>query len=88
MKCEAGPTENLGNGQLKFAGKAMDQIVLCAINTVRVFMESVVIYLVDCRMWPVSDIRFVDGQLFREVVAIKEIMITSFDKLECVDKFC
>jgi len=32
--------------------------------------------------------RCVDGQLFREVVARKEIMISSHDKLECVDKFC
>jgi len=30
----------------------------------------------------------VDGQLFQKVVAMKEIMISSLDKLECVDKFC
>jgi len=30
----------------------------------------------------------VDGQLFRNLVAMNEIMISSFDKLECLDKFC
>jgi len=30
----------------------------------------------------------VDEQLFQEDVAMKEIMTTSLDKLECVDKFC
>jgi len=34
-----------------------------------------------CRRW-------VDGQLFREVVVMKEIMISSLDKLECVDNSC
>jgi len=32
--------------------------------------------------------RYVDGQLFREVVAMNEIMMCSLDKFECVDKFC
>jgi len=32
--------------------------------------------------------RCVDGQLFREVVAIKEIMVSLLGKLECVDLFC
>jgi len=32
--------------------------------------------------------RCVDGQLFREVVTIKEIMISSLHKLECAGKFC
>jgi len=31
--------------------------------------------------------RCVDGQLFQEVVAMKEIKISSLDKLECVNKF-
>jgi len=31
--------------------------------------------------------RCVYGQLFREVVDMKEIMISSPDKLECIDKF-
>jgi len=30
--------------------------------------------------------RCVDGQLFQEVVAMKEIMISSLDKLECINK--
>jgi len=32
--------------------------------------------------------RCVDGQLLREVLAEKEIIISSLDKLEFVDKFC
>jgi len=32
--------------------------------------------------------RCVDGPLFREVVAMKEIMISSLDDLEFVDKLC
>jgi len=32
--------------------------------------------------------RCVDGQLFREVVAMEELMISSLDKLKCIDKFC
>jgi len=31
---------------------------------------------------------FVDGQLIQEVVAMKEIMISLLDKLECIVKFC
>jgi len=30
----------------------------------------------------------VDGQLFRGVVAMKEIIVILLDKLECVEKFC
>jgi len=45
------------------------------------------VYLVNCRMWLVADTRYVDGQLYREVVAMK-IMISLLDKFECIDMFC
>jgi len=32
--------------------------------------------------------RSVDGQLFREVVAMKKVMISLLEKLESIDKFC
>jgi len=59
MKCEArfGPTKKIYKGHVDFAGKALVQIVLSAINAVSGFMEGVVVYLVNCRMWLVSDVR-------------------------------
>jgi len=82
-KCEArfGPTGN--------SGKALIQIVFSAINAVSGYMEGVVVYVFNCRLWLVSDgKKRVDGQLFQDVVAMKEIKISSLDKLECIDKFC
>jgi len=38
---------------MEFAGKALDQIGLSAINAVSEFMEGVVVYLVNYRMWMV-----------------------------------
>jgi len=55
-------------GHVAFAGTALVQIVLSAINTVSRFMEGVVVYLVNCRMRQnVASFRCkwcVDGQLF------------------------
>jgi len=45
------------------------------------------VYMVNCRMWLISCDRCVDGQLSREVVAMKEIVFSSLDKLEYADKF-
>jgi len=61
MKCEArfGPTQNVGSGHVEFAEKALVKIVLSAINTVSGFIEGVVLYLVNCRMRLVSDVRSV-----------------------------
>jgi len=62
-------------GQFKLvAGQAFVQIVLSAINAVSGFMEGDVVYLVNTAGFRCK--RCVGGQLFREVVAVKEIMIT------------
>jgi len=73
---------------VEFAGKALVQIVFSIINAVSGLMEGVVVYLVNYIMRLVSNKRCVDGQLFRAVVAMKEIIISSLDKLKCVDKLC
>jgi len=46
---------------VEFAGKVLVQIVFSAINAVNGFMEGVVVYLVNCRIWLVSDVKGVDG---------------------------
>jgi len=61
---------------VEFAGKALVQIVLSEINAVGGFTESIVVHLANCRMWLVSDVKCVDGQLFQEVVVTKEMMIS------------
>jgi len=50
-------------GRLEFAGKALVHIVLSAINAVYGLMESGPVYLINCRMWLVSNVRdvFVDS---------------------------
>jgi len=45
------------SGHVEFAGKALVQIALSAINAVSGFLEGVVMYLVNCRMRLVSDVR-------------------------------
>jgi len=42
---------------MEIAGTALVQRVLSAINSIIGFMEGVVAYLVNCRMWLVSDVR-------------------------------
>jgi len=46
-------------GHTEFAGKALVKKVLSAINAVSEFMEGVVVYLVDSRMWLVANVRSV-----------------------------
>jgi len=75
--------KSLESGHVEFAGKALDQIVLSAINAVSGFREGV-----SSKVQNVAGFRCkrcVDGQLFREVVTM--IMINLLEKLECVDKF-
>jgi len=59
MKSEArfGPSETLESGHVYYARMALVQIVLSAISAVSGFMEGVVVYLVNCRMWLVSNVR-------------------------------
>jgi len=59
MKCEVrfGPTENLGKWPCGVCSKALIQVVLSASNAVSGFMEGVVVYLVNCRMWLASRVR-------------------------------
>jgi len=46
------------------------------------------VYLVNYIMWLFRCKRYVDGLLFRDVVAVKEIMISPLDKLVCVSRLC
>jgi len=63
---------------VELAGKALVQIVLSTVYAVNGFMEDLVVYLVNCRMWLVGNVRGVlMGSCFRAVAAIKEIMIRS-----------
>jgi len=78
------------------------KIVLSAINTVSGFIEGIVVFLVNCSQYSqwihgrysgvsgklFSDVRGVLMGIFLRSVAMKEIMISLLDKLECVDKFC
>jgi len=45
------------SGRVELAGKRLVQIVLRAIDAVSRFMKGVVEYLVNCRIWLVSDVR-------------------------------
>jgi len=59
IKYEArfGPTKNIGKWPCVVVGKALVQILSRTINAFSGFMEGVVVYLVNCRMWLVSDVR-------------------------------
>jgi len=41
---------------VEFAGKALLQLVPSVINAVSGFMKDVVVYLVNCKMWLVSNV--------------------------------
>jgi len=57
------------------------------ISAVSGFKEGVVVFLVNCRMWLVSDRRGVlMGSCFEKLYPW-EIVIRSLDNLECIDKF-
>jgi len=51
--------KTLESCHVEFARRAWVQIVLSAIYAVSAFMEGVVVYLVNCRIWLVSDVRHV-----------------------------
>jgi len=88
MKCEArfGSTETLGLWPCGVVGKVLFQIVLIAINAASGRCSGLSGKLQNAAgFWCKKS---VDGHLFREVVAMKKIMISSLDRLECVDKFC
>jgi len=54
---------------VELAAKALVQIVLSAINAVSEFMEGVVVYMVNCRVWLVSDVRDVlMGSCFKKLL--------------------
>jgi len=90
MNCEAKfrPTENLGKWLCRF------RMVGVGSNSIKCHQFSQWIHGrcsgVTGKLQNVAGFRCkrcVDG-LFREVVAMKDIMINSLDKLECDDNFC
>jgi len=87
MKCEArfGPIENFGKWPCEVCRKGVDS------NSIKCIQ-----WIHRCRggydkLQNVAGFRckrYVDTQLFQEDVTVKEISISSLDKLECVDRFC
>jgi len=66
MKCDADldHQKTSESGHVEFAGKALVQIVSSLMSAVSAFIQSVVVYLVNCRMWLFRCKKCVDGQLF------------------------
>jgi len=57
MRQDLDPHETFEGGHVEFAGMALVQVVLSAINAVCGFMEGIVVYLVNYRIQLVSDAR-------------------------------